>query len=292
MLKQLQTMKRSISYDSVDSTAPPRFRARKAGVLFGGLKFVPHVDGLDPPPRKCFNCHVGEHNWKDCKEKLYEGGFCYNCGRYDVKVTECPRCAEAYRIWSLQKDARTTQETPRRFENEPQPWQVDKSLFNLDPYRPPRRPLQPVPMERQIKWSEVTDFASFQAFLASNQTTSSPVPDDGNDEMSDISQLYDDTEPAEKSSKTNESQSEMDIHENTEVDQQEQEVLVESEPKMKDASTQTCLDEARIEMEILLTRLDRTCDNLHILRDNGDIGVEEATALIRALTLKVKALSE
>lgn len=65
-------MQRSISYDSVDSTAPPRFRARKAGVLFGGLKFVPHVDGLDPPPRKCFNCHVGEHNWKDNKEKLYE----------------------------------------------------------------------------------------------------------------------------------------------------------------------------------------------------------------------------
>lgn len=46
------------------------------------------------------------------------------------------------------------------------------------------------------------------------------------------------------------------------------------------------------EVATLLQRLDRTCDNLRILRDNGDIGSEEATALIIALTLRVKSLTD
>lgn len=51
---------------------------------------------LDPPNKKaCFNCWRTNHLLRECYAKK-RFSFCKNCGRRNVEIEDCPRCAKAY----------------------------------------------------------------------------------------------------------------------------------------------------------------------------------------------------
>lgn len=81
-------------------------QGRTTGIYFGNLTPIPHDPLLDPPPHACFNCWEKGHTRINCPEKPYEGGFCHNCGRADVVMATCPRCAREYPKWAARQDAK------------------------------------------------------------------------------------------------------------------------------------------------------------------------------------------
>ncbi|XP_043482018.1 uncharacterized protein LOC122511053 [Leptopilina heterotoma] len=66
------------------------------GRMFGGLDPIPTVPRLDPPPGVCHNCWRKGHEVPKCPSKLAK--FCKNCGRREVILTDCPRCARVNRL--------------------------------------------------------------------------------------------------------------------------------------------------------------------------------------------------
>ncbi|XP_058805628.1 uncharacterized protein LOC131672435 [Phymastichus coffea] len=69
---------------------------QSTGTFLNGLKPVPFDPILDVRPFSCFNCRTGVHHRSRCPEPANQRKFCRNCGRYDVTVSRCVRCAEAY----------------------------------------------------------------------------------------------------------------------------------------------------------------------------------------------------
>lgn len=79
-------------------------RGRTTGVLFKGLKPIPFDPSIDPPSNACFNCWVQGHTRRTCPKEIIAGDLCHNCGRLDVIMSNCPRCAEAYVTWAQASD--------------------------------------------------------------------------------------------------------------------------------------------------------------------------------------------
>lgn len=76
--------------------APAQLKIKLGGVKFGNLKPIPTDPTVDPPPYACFNCWDWGHSVFDCKEPQTTP-FCYNCGRREVDMMNCPRCGDRHR---------------------------------------------------------------------------------------------------------------------------------------------------------------------------------------------------
>lgn len=67
------------------------------GVFFGGLKPLAWNPNFDPPGRSCFKCWDSRHETPNCQQEA-RFLYCFNCGRKDIELQDCPRCREAFII--------------------------------------------------------------------------------------------------------------------------------------------------------------------------------------------------
>ena len=78
------------------STSSTVYPVKTSGIKFGGLVRIPTDPALDPPPFTCFNCWGRGHPALRCPLPQ-QRVFCFNCGRRDVDLSQCPRCSEPHR---------------------------------------------------------------------------------------------------------------------------------------------------------------------------------------------------
>lgn len=96
---------------------------------------IPFDPQLDPEPFTCYNCWSDDHPRRDCPEPPLHA-YCRNCGRKDVEVQDCPRCAEAYR--EFLKDWEGKHQESRRLSKalyESRQFYREEDLIHVDPAR-------------------------------------------------------------------------------------------------------------------------------------------------------------
>lgn len=72
-----------------------------------GEKPLKFYGRLDAPKNSCFRCHQNGHYWKKCSALPGQNDWCVNCGRWQVRLQNCPRCGETWgKFWAKQKTAR------------------------------------------------------------------------------------------------------------------------------------------------------------------------------------------
>ncbi|XP_043469787.1 uncharacterized protein LOC122503348 [Leptopilina heterotoma] len=84
-----------------ETGATPTRPIIKSGRMFGSLDQIATDPDLDPPHGSCFNCWEKKHHLKDCPDQL--NTFCRNCGRRNVLIDSCPRCARVFPKWLRRK---------------------------------------------------------------------------------------------------------------------------------------------------------------------------------------------
>ena len=93
------------------------------GVMFGGLDAIPFDPLIDAYPGECFNCRRvtnPPHTRRQCPYPKNPRRLCFNCGRWDVDLSDCPRCAKAHArdmaILDAEREAKRQQELRDREE--------------------------------------------------------------------------------------------------------------------------------------------------------------------------------
>ena len=77
-------------------------RDMSQGTVIGNLPPVPFDPEVDAPAHVCFQCWKPGHGWPQCPEgRRWE--YCTNCGRSNVSINTCPRCAELHRAFIEEK---------------------------------------------------------------------------------------------------------------------------------------------------------------------------------------------
>ena len=104
------------------------------GMLFGGLRPVPR-DQLDPLLGACFNCRQRGDSKGACHEPRTI--FCYNCGRQETTLRDCPRCGEVHKEYVREQGSLRRVETPSRESPRP-PRRRDASLPSASQHRTSR----------------------------------------------------------------------------------------------------------------------------------------------------------
>lgn len=80
-------------------------RIRTKGIYLYDLDAVAFDPVIDVPIKVCFNCWQLGHPQQRCSlPKTHT--YCNNCGRINVSVDKCPRCARAYKRFILERQAR------------------------------------------------------------------------------------------------------------------------------------------------------------------------------------------
>ena len=72
------------------------------GTVINNLLPVTFDPEVDAPAHVCFQCWKPGHGWPKCpKGRRWE--YCTNCGRSNVSINTCPRCAELHRAFIEEK---------------------------------------------------------------------------------------------------------------------------------------------------------------------------------------------